>query len=167
MPLSETRELLRRRLGGNVPGPPANRFVIPIHAAARVVRHPAGLILEQTDSANAPVSAKIEPVQRASRYANQIACFHFDGNNSTLLRVNMKQPAPSDDVAHFVFVMGMLDVELREHRVQPGRIRINIYHIRSYEPATPFEFLNLTAERCQDLLCRSIDGKVGGKLPPL
>src|SRR5260370_34701354 len=102
---SEARRLLRRRLRGNVSGSPANGFVIPVHAAVCIAGRPAGLVLKQADSANPPVPAKIEPVQRAARYANQISSFHFDRCNRPLRRTDVEPTAPGDDVTDFVLIL--------------------------------------------------------------
>src|SRR6266704_2479701 len=89
--------LLRRRLLGNVLHSHANGLVVPIHAAARVMRRPAGFILEQTNRSNAPVPAQIEPVKRASWNPNQVPRFYLDCDDRTLLRVDMEEPSPGED----------------------------------------------------------------------
>ncbi len=76
------------------------------------MRRPAGFILEQTNRANTPVSAQIEPVKRASWNPNQVPRLYLDCDDRTLLRVDMEEPSPGDDVADFVLVVPMFDVEL-------------------------------------------------------
>ncbi len=76
------------------------------------MRRPAGLILEQPDGAYAAVSAEIEPVERATRNTNQVARLDLDRDNRTLLWVDMEEAPPGDDVADFVLIVRMLDVEL-------------------------------------------------------
>jgi len=92
---AETRQLLGRRLRRNVSGTQANRLVIPVHTAAGVVGRPAGLVLEQTNRANAAVSAKIKPVQRPARYADQVAGLDLNRHDRTPSRMNMEQPGPA------------------------------------------------------------------------
>src|SRR5712692_6248147 len=144
---------------------PANGFVIPLHAAARVLRRPAGLVLEQPNGANAAVSAEIEPVQRAARNANQVAGFHFYRHNWALLRVDMEQSAPGDDVADFVLIVAMLDVELCEHRIQPGSVRSDVDHIRGDVATLALELLDLLAAGAQYLIRGSIRRQVARRLP--
>src|SRR6266849_34891 len=162
---SGTRQLLRRRLRRNVSGTPANGFVIPLHAAARVAGRPAGLILEQANGANAAVSAEIEPVQRAARNANQVAGFHFYRHNRALLRVDMEQSAPGDDVADLVRIVAMLDVERCEHRIQPGSVRSDVDHIRGDVATLALELLDLLAAGAQYLIRGSIRRQVARRLP--
>src|SRR5882672_4139331 len=69
---------LCRKLGRNVSWAQTNWLVATINAAIRVVRRPAGHVLKQSDGANSPIAAKIKPVERSSRHANQITCFHLD-----------------------------------------------------------------------------------------
>ena len=56
-----------------------------IDAAVGVVRSPSGGVLKQTDGADATIVAEIEPVQRASRDANQIARFDFDREHGSVV----------------------------------------------------------------------------------
>src|SRR5437660_12842133 len=105
---------------------PDKQVLISVHAAAGVVGHPAGLVLEQTNRANAAVSAEIEPMKRAARNTNQVASFHLNRDNRALLRMDVQQPTPGHDVTEFVLIVRMLYVELGEHSVQPGSIRIDV-----------------------------------------
>src|ERR1700730_17335590 len=82
--------LLDRELRRNVSRAQAHRLVVAIHAATRVMRRPAGDILEQADGANSTVTAKIKPVQRSLRHANQIACFHFDRHDRSVRGMDVK-----------------------------------------------------------------------------
>src|SRR6266567_6303870 len=165
MPESEARRLLRRCLRRNVSGAPANGLVIPVHAAVRIMRRPARFFLEQPDRTNAAVPAKIEPVQRPARNANQVAGLHLDRNNRALLRMNMEQASASDDVTDFVLIMGMLDVELCEHRIQPGSIGMDVDHIRRDVTSPALEFLDLSTVGAQDLVRGGIAGQLARGLP--
>src|SRR6266567_5119021 len=165
MPQSEARRLLRRCLRRNISGAQANRFVIPVHAAVRITRRPARFFLEQPDRTNAAVSAKIEPVQRPARNANQVAGLDFDRNNRALLRMNMEQASASDDVTDFVLIMGMLDVELCEHRIQPGSIGMDVDHIRRDVTSPALEFLDLSTVGAQDLVRGGIARQLARGLP--
>ena len=140
----------------NVSGPPANGFIIPVHAAACVVGRPAGLVLEQANRANAAVSAKIEPMQGSSRNANQVAGIDFDRDHWTLLRMNMEQASSGNDVTDLILIMRMLNIELGKHGVQPGSIRVDVNHIGGDVAALAFEMLDLFAVSVQNLISRSI-----------
>src|SRR5580704_4580580 len=94
-----------RRRGWKIRRPEANRLEAGVHAALRVMRRPARLILKEAHGANAPVAAQIEPVMGALRHANQISTLDFDCEHGTIGRVNMKQAATFDDETHFVFVV--------------------------------------------------------------
>src|SRR5215472_13027359 len=123
------RGLLQCSLRRDVARAPAKRLVIPVYAAARIMRRPAGLILKQTNRANSPVPTQVKPVPRAPRNAHQVAGFNLNRHHGALRRMNMKKPATCDDVAHFIFIVGVLDVELRKHRVQARRVRIHVNHV--------------------------------------
>src|SRR5579863_5807169 len=82
----------------------ADRIVGAIGAALRVVRRPASSVLEQSNGANPPFLAQIEPVPRPARHAQQVARFHRNGNDVSFARMNMEQSAPFDDESYFVFI---------------------------------------------------------------
>ena len=52
----------------------------------------------------------------------EIAGLDFDREHRAALRVDVEQPAPFDDEAHFVLVVPVLAAELREHRVEVRRV---------------------------------------------
>ena len=60
-------------------------------------------------------------MERPGRYADEVSCLDFDGDDRRVLGVNVKDPFPRDDEADFVLVVPVLAAELREHRVEPGR----------------------------------------------
>src|SRR5215207_5243013 len=96
----------RRRTGGReIPRPEAQWLESAIHSAARVLRRPAGRVLEQTDGADPPVRTEVEPMVRAFRHANEIAGFDLDGEHRTLRRMNVEQAASFDDESDFVLVV--------------------------------------------------------------
>lgn len=59
-------------------GAEAHRKKIFIDAALGVGWSPTGFVLEQSYCSYATIGTEVEPVQRASRYADQIACLDFD-----------------------------------------------------------------------------------------
>ena len=67
---------------------------------------------------------------RAARHAQQIARLDFDRNDGSLLRVNVKQTAAANDKAYLVFIVPVLDVELRQHCVETGGGRTHVDHVR-------------------------------------
>ena len=147
--------------------PPADRLVVSIHTAAGVVRGPAGNILKQTDRANAAITAQVEPVQRAARNTNQIASLNLERDYGTIRRMNVEESTPGDDVTHFVFIVAMLDVELREHGIESRGIGIYIDDVGGHVSATAFQFLHLWRIGVQDLLRRCFGTDVVGKWPAL
>src|SRR5712672_4070910 len=102
---------LCRKLRRNVSRAQTNRLVASIHAAIGVVRRPASNILKQSDGANSPIAAKIKPVQSSSWHANQITCFDFDRDDRSTCRMDVEQSASRNNVADFILVMLVLDVE--------------------------------------------------------
>src|SRR5215472_5155135 len=131
------RGLLQCSLRRDVARAPENRLVIPVYAAASIMRRPARLVLKEANRANASVPAQVKPVQRAPRNAHQVAGFNLNRHHGALRRMNMKKPATCDDVAHLIFIMRVLDVELRKHRVQSWSARIHVNHIRRRLSAAP------------------------------
>src|SRR5690349_11665324 len=103
------------------------------------MRRPAGRILEQPNRTNAPIGAKIKPVVRAARYANQIASLDFNREHRARSRVNVKQSAALDDEADFVLVVPVLTVELVEHDVEVRRVRKHVDHVCCYVSALGLE----------------------------
>src|SRR5258708_7153102 len=77
MPQSEARRLLRRCLRRNISGAQANRFVLPVQAAVRIMRRPARFFLEQPDRTNAAVSAQLEPLHRPAPQPDQSPALEF------------------------------------------------------------------------------------------
>src|SRR5947208_2568350 len=159
--------LLRRILRRDVTRPPTDRFVASVYAAVGVVRRPACGILEQADSANAPVAAKIEPVQRSAGNENQIAGFHFQRHDRRGWRMNVEQAAPGDDVADFVLVVAMLDVEFGQHGVESGRARVHIDHVGGHVPTALLQLLDLWHVGLQNLLGGGIIGEARRNWPAL
>src|SRR5690348_10260723 len=129
------------------------------------MRSPARLVLKQPNRANSLISAKIKPVERAARDSHQVSGLHFDRHHWPSWRMNVKQSSPRNDVPHFVLIMRVLDVELRQHRVQPGSIRVYVNHVRRYVSAPSLQFFNLWPIRAQHLLRRRVLRQVRGRLP--
>src|SRR5262245_37537376 len=107
------------------------------------MRGPSRWILKQTNGPDATIGAEIEPVQRASRYTDQITGFDFDAEHGSRFTMNMKDPMPRDDKSHFVFVVPVLAIELRQQRVETRRCRGDVDHISSHVATTSFELLDL------------------------
>src|SRR5713226_10743599 len=63
---------------GDVRNAEANRLVLLVRTTLGVVGRPTGQVLKQTDRANLPIRAQVEPVPGPSRHANQIARFDFN-----------------------------------------------------------------------------------------
>src|SRR5436853_5745240 len=112
--------------------PEAKRLIAGILAAFGVMRCPARRVLKQADGANLTVRAEVEPVMRAARHTDQITGFDFDGRHWPLSWMNVKQAAPGDDEAHFVFIMPVLALEARQHRIETRRLRSNVNHVDSH-----------------------------------
>src|SRR5207248_1930775 len=68
---------------------------------------------------------------------------------------------------HFIFIMCVLDTELRQHRIQPGSVGVHINHVRRHVSAPPLQFFNLRRVRIQDLLGRRILRQIRGRFPAL
>src|SRR5271168_5062976 len=165
--LAATRALLYRGLRRDIARPPADRLVVSVQTAAGVVRGPAGNILKQTDRANAAITAQIEPMQRAARNTNQIASLDLERDYGTIRRMDMEQSTPGDDVTHLVFIVAMLDVELREHGVEARGIGMYVDDVGGHVSATAFELIHLGCIGVQDLLGRRFGSEAAGEWPAL
>jgi hypothetical protein len=116
----------------------ANRQKTLIHATLGIDGRPARHVLKQTDGSNAAIGAEVEPMPGAPRHTNQIAGFHFDGDNRSGLGVNMKESMACDYEAYLVFVMPVFTTKLPEHRFEPRRLGTNIDYISRYITASGF-----------------------------
>src|SRR5690242_2806108 len=96
------------------------------------MRRPSRRVLKQTDGANPFVRAEMEPVMRTARHTDQITGFDFDSSDRPVAWMNMKQAAPGDDEAHFVFIVPVLALESRQHRIEPRCLRCNVDYISSH-----------------------------------
>src|SRR5439155_18809714 len=161
------RRLLCWNLWWNVARPPADRLIASVHAAAGIVRRPAGLLLKQANRPDPTVAAEIKPVERPAGHAYQVASFHLNRHHRSLRRMNVEQPASGDDVTHFVFIMGVFDVELRQHGIEPGSVSVHVNHIRRDIPAPALAFFKLRSVCAQHLRRRSILRQIRRSLPAL
>src|SRR5882672_2001177 len=116
----------------------ADRKKLFINATFGVLRRPTSLVLEQTDGSNPPIGAKIEPVPRTARNANKISRLDFYADYPTGPGVNMEHSVTRDNESHLVFVMPVLTIKLRQHFIQPGRIRTNINYVSGDIAAASF-----------------------------
>src|SRR5213080_1260224 len=121
--------------------------------------------LEQANRPDPTVAAEIKPVERPAGHAYQVASFHLNRHHRSLRRMNVEQPASGDDVTHFVFIMGVFDVELRQHGIEPGSVSVHVNHIRRDIPAPALAFFKLRSVCAQHLLRRSILRQIRRSLP--
>src|SRR5215469_13421964 len=104
---------VRSEIGGTE----TERLVVLIGTGAGVMRSPPRRVLEPADGADATIFAKRKPVRRPARYAQEITSSDLDRNHS-LLDVQEENAAASKDETHFVFRVGVLLVEFRQHSFQ-------------------------------------------------
>src|SRR5258708_36409673 len=130
-----------------------------------VVGSPAGKILKQPDRTNSPVAAKIKPVKRTARHADQVAGFHLNRHDRTLFRMHVKQSASRDDVANLNLVMPMLSAESGEHSIQARSFRSHVDYVRCYISATRLELIDLPRVSMKDLFSGGIGRQLSGRLP--
>src|SRR5262249_25290546 len=142
----------RRTALWEVRRPEADWLESLVDAALRVMGRPSRGILEQPNSADTTVRAKIEPVGRAFRDANHIAGFHFDGEYRTRVRMNMKQAAALHDQTHLVFIVPMLRIESREHRFEPRRLGIDVDDVGRDIATALFQLVDLPGKRGEQLV---------------
>src|SRR5262249_59895067 len=74
----------QRHARRQVTQPKAHRLVVLIYAALGIVRRPAGDVLKQANSADAPLAAEVEPMAGSARHAAEIARLDRDGDNPAL-----------------------------------------------------------------------------------
>src|SRR5947207_829657 len=94
------------------------------------MRRPAGRVSKQSDRPNCFVAAEVEPMQCSGGHTDQIACFHFDRNDISIFRSNMKQPAALNDKSYFIVIVPMLFIEFSEHLAQSRRRWRDIDNVR-------------------------------------
>src|SRR5262245_49920764 len=145
---SDSRSLRQSR---NVGRPKADGLKITVNAAARVIRRPARRVFEQTNGANAAISAEIEPVEKAGRHSDQVACFDLDGDYGAILRMKVIQTTTFNDEAHLVVVVPVLAVEFGQHLIQALCLRFDVDHVRRDVTAALFELLYLGRIRGQNI----------------
>jgi len=72
------------------------------------MRCPTGRVPKQPDRADRFFAAEVEPMHCPGRHTDQIAGFHFDRNDISIFRSNMKQPTALNDKSHFIVIVPML-----------------------------------------------------------
>jgi len=120
------------------------------------VRRPAGHVLEQANRADATIGAEVEPVQGASRHANQIAGFDFNRQHRAGGRVDMKESVTRDDETHFILIVPVFPIELLQHRVETGGVGIDVNHVGGNVAAALFQFFDLVRISAQNLVLRRV-----------
>ena len=65
--------------------------------------------------------------------------------------MNVKQPAALDDEPHFVLVVPVLGVELREHRVEARRVGLDVDDVGGDVAAARLELVDLAGVRREHL----------------
>src|ERR1700730_102557 len=70
--------------------------------------------------------------------------------------MDVKQSVARDDEPHFVFAMPMFTIKLREHCVEPGRLRINVDHVCGDITTLSFQLFDLFRVGAQHLLRRRV-----------
>src|SRR5262245_40461156 len=106
------------------------------------MRRPARHVLKQPNGPDASISAEIEPVMRAARHTDQITRLNFDRKHWRTWWMNVEQATALDDEADFVFVVPVLAVELVEHDVEVGGVRIDVDHVCRHVPASRFQLVD-------------------------
>src|SRR5581483_5850332 len=94
------------------------------------MRRPSGRILEQTNGPNLAVGTQVEPMQRAAGHTDQVARFHFNGQDRRVLRMNVEYAASCNDESDFVLIVPMLAAEFRKHRIEVRGLRIDVDDVR-------------------------------------
>src|SRR6185503_3569512 len=72
-----------------------------------------------------------------------------------------------DDESHFIFVMPVFAVELREHLVESRRCWIDVDYVSSNVPAANLQLIDLSGVRLKNLFGRSIVRNRVRRLPAL
>ena len=87
----------------------------------------------------------------SARYTNQVATLYLNRGERALARVDVKQPAATDDKTHFVFTVPMLTAEFRQHDFEVRCFRSDIDHIRHDVSPALFELCYLLTVNRQNL----------------
>ena len=159
--MSITRPSLERECIGG----PDRRVHSCFGSAPSVVGRPSSWILKKTDRPDLALSAEIEPVPGARGYADQIAGFNFQCHHRTVLRSDMKQAAAGNDEAHLVLIVPVFYLELGQHRVQLGRLGVDIDNVSGGVTALGFESIDLRRVGFEYLLRGGTRPEVAVRIP--
>jgi hypothetical protein len=77
----------------------------------------------------------------------------------------MEQAVARDDKSHFVFVMPVFTIKLRQHFIKPRRIGSNINYVSRDIAAARFQVVDFSGIRLKDLFYRCFEGDWMGGYP--
>ena len=132
-----------------------------------ILRGPARDVLKESDATDPTIIAEIEPVLHPTRDIDHVTTFDRNAKDRTVLGMEMKDPLALDGESDFVLRMGVLLVELREHRIEVRCVGIDVDDIGRQEAAGGFDLLDLRRVLREDLGVGRRRVQASGNLPVL
>lgn len=142
-----------------------HRAKLAVDPLVDILRSPARDILEESDAANPSIVAEIEPMLHSTRDIDHVSTFNRDAKDRPVLGMEMKDPFALDGESDLVLRMGVLLVELREHRIEVRSVGIDVDDIGRQEAAGGFDLLDLLRVLGKDLSVGGCRVQSSGNLP--
>ena len=128
-----------------------HRAKLAVDPLVDILGSPTRDILKESDATDPTIVAEIEPVLHSTRHIDHVSTFDRNAKDRTVLGMEMKDPLALDGESDFVLRMGVLLVELREHRVKVRGVGIDVDDIGRQEAASGFDLLDLLRVLGEDL----------------
>ena len=142
-----------------------HRAKLAVDPLVDILRSPARDILEEPDAADPAIVAEIEPMLHSTRDIDHVSTFDRDAKDRAVLGMEMKDPFALDSESDLVLRMGVLLVELREHRIEVRSVGIDVDDIGRQEAARGFDLVDLLRVLGEDLGVGSRRVQSSGNLP--
>ena len=128
-----------------------HRAKLAVDPLVDILGSPTRDILKESDATDPTIVAEIEPVLHSTRHIDHVSTFDRNAKDRAVLGMEMKDPFALDGESDLVLRMGVLLVELREHRVKVRGVGIDVDDIGRQEAASGFDLLDLLRVLGEDL----------------
>ena len=142
-----------------------HRAKLAVDPLVDILGSPSRDILEESDAADPSIVAEIEPMLHSTRHIDHVATFDRDAKDRAALGMEMKDPFALDGESDLILRMGVLLVELREHRIEVRSVGIDVDDIGRQEAASGFDLLDLLRVLGKDLSVGGCRIESSGYLP--
>lgn len=142
-----------------------HRAKLAVDPLVDILGSPTRDILKESDATDPTIVAEIEPVLHSTRHIDHVSTFDRNTKDRAALGMKMKDPFALDGESDLVLRMGVLLVELREHRIEVWSVGIDIDDIGRQEAASGFNLLDLLRVLGEDLSIGGCRIESSGYLP--